>query len=239
MKTYKTKWISYIICTLLFSLLACTHQENTSWHTLDFGDFKISTPPEYRVIKERGIDSYVGSLTNGIDSLSFDYGAYSWEVNDVLEPEKHKLATDTVNGLIANIIIPVKDGEGEVGMSITNLKDGQNRFVITGQNIHNTSTILQIFKSIRFKESDTLKNPPLTMSSFKISPSGSGRTIFKMNCAMCHSRNNTLIGPPLSNLKTKHTLDWTYNFIANRQSLLKDEAYLKLTSKAPPSLPRI
>jgi hypothetical protein len=222
--------LRYIIAILTFSLFSCRHtpkQEN-SWLTLDFKAFKLQTPKGWSIIKARGIDSFIGGLTNGRDTLSFDLGWYSPSVGDE-EPSNHKLAIDTVNGLGANIVIPNVDGQGVIAMSISSFKDGQDKFIISGSNIVGTDTILQIFKSIVFEESDTTKNPALTMDKFKWNPTGSDKYLFRENCGSCHSRKELMVGPALSGIKTKRTFEWTYNFLVNRKSLLTDTAFINLT----------
>jgi hypothetical protein len=59
----------------------CRHREaatvdTSGWPRLDYGVFTVQAPPEWRKFTERGIDSYIGGLTNGKDSLFFYYGWY-------------------------------------------------------------------------------------------------------------------------------------------------------------------
>lgn len=134
------------ICLLIVS---CSTNTTTAWQTLDFKAFKIKTPNGWKEFKEKDIDSYVGGLTNGKDSLWFDYGWYSADIGDE-DPVKHKFTKDTVNGLPANVVIPVNSLDGSIGMNIRVNK--KNKFFIGGSNIQQTDTILKMFSSIVFKE---------------------------------------------------------------------------------------
>lgn len=220
--------IKTVFSILLFGLCSCGQDNKENWKTLDFGSFKLATPHNWKIIKEKGIDSYVGGLTNGKDTLFFDYGWYSPTVGDE-DPLKHKLAIDTVNGLIANIVIPNTDGDGQIAMSISQFKDEKDKFIIGGTNINGTDTILKIFKSLKFPESDTTQNPILTMAKFTSNPTGSGKQLFQMNCMSCHLRNKDATGPALNSIKSKRTFEWTFDFLTDKKSLSNDTAFVNLT----------
>lgn len=51
--------------------------ENPEWHVIDLKSFQISIPREYRFEPHKGIDSFVGVITNGDVVIRFDYGCYS------------------------------------------------------------------------------------------------------------------------------------------------------------------
>jgi len=44
---------------------------------IDAGPFQVTTPSDFKLIKEQGIDSFVGKITNGKIEFRFDYGWYS------------------------------------------------------------------------------------------------------------------------------------------------------------------
>ena len=53
------------------------------WVMVDAGPFRFSAPPEYRRQDVQGIDSYVGRWSaSRLRSVSFDWGAYSWPMDD-------------------------------------------------------------------------------------------------------------------------------------------------------------
>ena len=208
---------------LLILTLSC-QPKSTTWQTLDFGAFKLQTPPGWTKLKLRGIDSYVGGLTNGKDTLSFDYGMYSPEIGDE-DPKKHLIGQDTINGLFAQIAIPISPGDGFIGMYIP--LNQEDRFSIGGYNIKSTDTILKIFKSIVFAESDTAANSKL-ISKFKQYPNGSGKTLFRQYCMSCHSLTKIVEGPKLTDLLQERDATWLYNFLTNRKMFLSDSSYLKI-----------
>ncbi|MBK6545019.1 MAG: cytochrome c [Saprospiraceae bacterium] len=193
--------------------------QDPAYHKLDFHFFTLTTTIDWYKIELEGIDSYAGSITNKIDTFSFNYGWYSSSVCDEIDPVNHRLSKDTVNGLIAYIIIPLIEGHGKIGMSIEKFKDTKHKFVISGRNITRTKDILKIFKSIEFSESDTTMNPILTLQKFNMIPTGSGKHLFKKYCAICHLINDNFTGPNLKNIMSRRSMNWIQSYLTNRKSL--------------------
>jgi hypothetical protein len=133
--------MKYLTGLVLTILLAGCNRDSSRWQVLDFGSFTLKTPAGWKKIEREGIDSYVGGLTNHKDTLWFDYGRYSPQVGDE-DPESHMYARDTVNGLVADIVIPVSSGTGYIGMYIP--VDGNDKFSIIGYGISSVDTILRI-----------------------------------------------------------------------------------------------
>jgi hypothetical protein len=204
-------------------LCSCASSSNQAWHTLDFEAFKLKAPHNWESYKLKGIDSYVGGLTNGKDSLEFDYGWYSAEVGDE-DASKHLFAQDTVNGILASIVIPKLETDGCVRMSMKVTK--KNKFSIGGCNVKHTDTILKMFKSIVFSVSDTTKNGNLTKEKFIAGSNGSGKTIYQSNCASCHSFTKYLIGPALTPVFEIRNKKWLKLFLTDKSTILKDTSYL-------------
>lgn len=218
------KFMKQIIAfSFIISLMSCNSPIQNTWHTLDFGAFKITTPGDWKSYKLRGIDSYIGGLTNGNDSLEFDYGWYSAEVGDE-DTLTHLFAQDTVNGLLASVVIPKIDRDGCIRMSMR--VTTKNKFSIGGCNVENTDTILKIFKSIVFSESDTSKNGSLSKAKFKEGSHGSGKTIFIVYCASCHSFTKNLTGPALITSIEKRDAKWLRLFLTDKKAILSDTTYL-------------
>lgn len=128
---------------------------------LDFGSFQIKTPKKWKILKFQGIDSYVGGLTNGIDTLEFDYGRYSNELKD--DCEKQLYAYDTINGKAGYITKPKIKSEGLWGVYFGNID--KERFNLCARNVKDENSILLIFQHIKFKTNDTTKNS--TMLKFE------------------------------------------------------------------------
>ncbi|TWI81672.1 cytochrome c [Lacibacter cauensis] len=217
----------FVVLLCIFSI-SCSTNRTAEWHTLDYGVFQLKAPSDWKKFKRQGIDSYVGGLTNEIDSLWFDYGWYSYDLGDE-DPLKHKSGVDTVNGLPANIVVPITPGEGTIGMYIrVNRKD---KFSIRGYDIKQTDTILNIFNSIVFKESDTSKKRILNTANLKEQPTGSGKTLYLTNCASCHAVIKTLTGPALIERVEIRDNEWIYRFLTNRKSIGIDTANIALRKK--------
>jgi hypothetical protein len=213
------------LISILLILLASCKTKTTDWQTHDFGSFKLKTPNGWTEIERKGIDSYVGGLTNGKDTLSFDYGWYSPDIGDE-DPKRHKFGQDTINGLIARLAIPITPGDGHIRMFIA--VNREDKFSISGHNIQSTDTILKIFKSIIFKESDTTINGVLTMSKFKEYVHGTGKTLVMQKCASCHAMNKNIEGPTLKDLMQDRSTDWLLKFFTKRELVASDPIHIKL-----------
>lgn len=217
------------ILSLLFFLSASCKSTTTELQTLDFGVFKLKAPQDWTIIKEQGIDSYIGGLTNGKDSLWFDYGQYTVDLGEA-ENFKHLFAKDTVNGFAATVMKPDTVGKGYTSIYVPRITKN-DKLTIWGVNIQEQDVVLKMFKSIVFKNSDTLKNPELTESKFVYSSYGNRKTLFFQNCASCHSLNKELTGPALIDVMQKRNCDWLYTFLTNRKATIKDSIYLALYKK--------
>jgi Cytochrome c len=213
-----------LISIILIVIVSC-RPNTANWQTLDFGSFNLKTPSDWTEIEQKGIDSYVGGLTNGKDTLSFDYGWYSPDIGDE-DPKKHKFGQDTINGLIARLAIPITPGDGYIRMYIP--VNTEDKFSISGHNIQSTDTILKIFKSIIFKESDTSVNSMLTISKFKEYPNGTGKTLVMQKCASCHAMNKISEGPALKVLMQDRSTDWLFKFFTTRELVANDSMHIKL-----------
>lgn len=192
----------------------------TPWKTLDFGPFKMKAPGDWTILKQQGIDSFVGGVTNGRDSLWFDYGWYAPDFSGGSQTYQH-LAVDTVNGLLAFILIPEEDGRGEIGIYIPRI-GRQDKFILTGTDITGTPTILKMFKSLVFAGSDTTKNPALTSADFEEINFISGKGLFISKCNNCHASNMDNSVPSMKTITDRRSDEWVYRYLTNRKSLVGD-----------------
>jgi hypothetical protein len=69
------KFISLAILFILF--VSCKQRKNSESKLIKIGEYAFTFPSDFRLIKEKGIDSYVGKITDGKITFEFDYGAYS------------------------------------------------------------------------------------------------------------------------------------------------------------------
>jgi hypothetical protein len=65
-----------IIYIGLISLLICC-SDKTKDNAISIGDYSFNFPNNFKLVKEQGIDSYVGHIKGDNVSLDFDYGNYS------------------------------------------------------------------------------------------------------------------------------------------------------------------
>jgi hypothetical protein len=208
------------ICIAFLVIVAACKADTIGWKKLDFRAFSLEAPKGWYIIQDQGLDSYGGGLTNGKDTLWFDYGIYDVDLEEGLTHDE-KYAKDTVNGLKAEIMIPVTAGKGVISLYIPKVKEDL-RFTLYGTNIKATDTILHIFKSLIFKVSDTLNNPPLTQSKFILLPNGDGKRLFRNYCSSCHSVHTKMLGPPLDSTVNTRNSKWLYTFITNRKVIKPD-----------------
>jgi hypothetical protein len=218
-----------LIILLIYFATGCDRKK-PDYHWLDFDSFKLKTPGNWYKFKLQGIDSYVGGITNGRDSLLFDYGWYSPQVGDE-DPTTHLFARDTVNGLTADIVVPAKERFGYIGMFVK--VDRQNKFSIMGRNVSSTDTVLAIFKSAVFETSDTLVNDKLAFSKFKMHPYGNGKTLYVNRCAACHSMDKDLTGPALTSVIGRRSVEWLFTFFTDRSSIIQDSLRTQLKKRYP------
>ena len=74
------RYLTIILTFFLFSFL-----NNNGKKNLDFGAFSLETPENWKYIKARGIDSFVGKIAlDENDTLNFDYGMYSNSLKEEL-----------------------------------------------------------------------------------------------------------------------------------------------------------
>jgi hypothetical protein len=223
----------YLLLLLLLS--ACEYSSDktyygragdaASWRRLDFGPFSVNAPGDWIQYSRQGIDSYVGGMSNGKDSLEFDYGPYSADVspNDGMG----KFAKVTIDGFPAVIRIPYKGGEGTY-MIYLDRNDG-NRLSFNGD-ISDINTALKIYGSLKFRNSHHGKTdslyPGLFSDDFPITAK-TGQWIFHENCAQCHSVHMTSTGPALTpGFLRERSDDWIYRFLTHRSSLKRDKLWL-------------
>lgn len=194
--------IILIICVCLF---ANGFGVKSAYNKIDFGGFEIIVPEDWNEYKIKGIDSYVGGVTNGKDSLTFDFGWYSYDFK-YEERDKQVFATDTINGKVALFTKPREKGNGLIGIYIEKAS-AKSRFNLIGRNIENEDLILGIFKSLKFKDSDITLNSKTIEFTDEITPY-SGRSLFLIQCASCHQRNRKMIGPALAGVSLETMREW-------------------------------
>ena len=74
--------------TILVSIIsACASDNDAQEHRneIEIGEYVFEFPQDYKLIKEKGVDSYVGKISNGKIDFQFDYGYYSNSLNNSIQ----------------------------------------------------------------------------------------------------------------------------------------------------------
>ena len=82
-RSCKTLWVmkKTVLHIAIFSLLATSCGPNRETIApnceIEVGEYSFQFPQDFELIKEKGVDSYVGKISNGEIDFQFDYGYYS------------------------------------------------------------------------------------------------------------------------------------------------------------------
>jgi hypothetical protein len=69
-------------------LFGCTHTDRNNyqqWKTIEVGNYLFDFPSDFKLIAEKGIDSYVGKIKGDSISFSFDFGYFSSKLEQTSE----------------------------------------------------------------------------------------------------------------------------------------------------------
>jgi len=134
-----------IICCLI---LACNREEPRSeWKTFDFDTFTIEAPSKWKEFSSQGYDSRIGGVTNGKDTLHYDYGMYSNRFTTETS-QTHIITETNRDGYPTKMVKPRIPGEGVIGIYY-NLGNSL-RLTLYGRS-SNESTFVQIIESVKIK----------------------------------------------------------------------------------------
>jgi len=199
----------FVLLSIFQILIGCTQRHQP--RSIDFEAFTIHVPAGWYSIKQQGIDSYVGALTNGKDTLFFDYGWYSYDFR-YENVETQLFTIDTINGKKATLTKPNIPGKGNIGMYIANAYR-DNHFNLIGKNIVDEQTVFRIFKSVQFQDSDTTLNSIQFAEDFNLrSEPISGGSIFLDHCTQCHNLStNYLVGPSITTMTKERFDKWFFD----------------------------
>ena len=118
----------FIFLLLCSSIICCdTKVKQTEGKLIDLGPFTINVPNDFEYKKLIGIDSFVGAITNGESTFTFDYGMYSprppLTEQQFLKKNSKQLDFDALHILMR--VIDIKPYENEQGK--VNLRDISKR----------------------------------------------------------------------------------------------------------------
>ncbi len=138
----------YVLLTLLLcsaSLLSCNKEDIRASKRIDFQYFRLTVPDDWNTFSLQSYDSQVGGITNGTDTLYYDYGWYSYNFKDQTAAT-HNRTTTLIDGRSSLIVQPKNRGKGIIGVFIE--VDSLTKLSLYGNNIKSEATVLNIFKSI-------------------------------------------------------------------------------------------
>src|SRR5687768_11654867 len=93
-------------------ILACAKEEPRSeWKTFDFDTFTVEAPSDWREFSGQGYDSRVGGITNGKDTLNYDFGMYSYRFTAETS-QTHIITEKNRDGYPTKMVQPKKPGDG-------------------------------------------------------------------------------------------------------------------------------
>lgn len=61
----------------------------------------------------------------------------------------------------------------------------------------------------------------MTLNTWAVPPAAEGKTIFTSRCAGCHSVTKKLLGPALTGVDQRHSMEWIVQFVQSSQTLVK------------------
>jgi len=177
------------------------HKLSNGWHRVDLGVFSVNTPVRFEYIRQQGIDSYVGIITDNIDTISFDYGWYS---ND-LKGEEYLRSLDTINGVPAIVVFSKQDN---IGVHFPNTYRGDNKLTLYTKS-DKKDLIFEIFKTVQFQGISGNTSEQLGGNIKSSSP------LFQQNCKACHRINTILVGPALNGVVKRRGEKWFSEWVKN------------------------
>lgn len=118
--------------------------DTKGWHKIDLGHFKIETPKDYRFYKLMGVDSFVGGITNGTDSIMFDFGMYSNTLTSFQTERGVELKKELINGKQFNTILIE---ELHVVACYTDDLKAENRLMMICYECENLEEKLRMFRT--------------------------------------------------------------------------------------------
>jgi hypothetical protein len=140
------KVITFLISFCL--ILACAKEEPRSeWKTFDFDTFTLEAPSKWRKFTGQGYDSRIGGVTNGKDTLHYDYGMYSNRFTTETS-QTHIITETNRDGYPTKMVKPRNPGDGVIGIYY-NL--GNSLRLTLYSRSSDESIFVQIIESVKIK----------------------------------------------------------------------------------------
>jgi hypothetical protein len=133
-----------------WSLPASGAALDDGWLKLDAGAFSLYAPAGWEFHKKQGVDTYVGEFSGDGIVLRFDYGMYSDDLRDALEP-KYVITQEKIGGRNSKIVYPRTSTQGVTGIYFSKVV-GENRLCLWAQDLPESQRglALKVFRTILF-----------------------------------------------------------------------------------------
>jgi hypothetical protein len=132
----------------LTTLTGCVEDTDVDLRTADFKKFTLVMPASWQQFSLQGFDSQVGGITNGVDTLLYDYGWYSYRFQNETTAT-HTRTEITIAEKTALLVKPIQPGKGLIGIYAK--VDDMNKFNLYGENIDDEAMAVRIMLSVKFK----------------------------------------------------------------------------------------
>lgn len=193
--------------------------QNSDWHSILLGPFQLNTPKDFKYYQFRSPDNFIGEITNGKDTLFFEFGN-NLSILGSKFTSTYFTSIDTINGYVANFILPKENGKGIFSLFFEDLPEN-NKLNISTNPSFDEKVLKEIFLSILFPTSDTSLNSKYfgTNASQELV---SGKKLFEDNCSFCHAsvRDSIITGPDLWKSFSKPDTIYLTNWITASRQLI-------------------
>lgn len=149
---YKPTAMRYPFAYLLVFILCFTNcqkeelNDSKNLRELNFQRFTLTAPNNWKAFTQIGFDSQVGGITNGSDTLFYDYGWYSYKF-DKETVATHYRQSRVLDNRPALLVIPKVQGQGIIGAYIE--VDQINRLSLYSRS-RNEDKLIKIIESVKF-----------------------------------------------------------------------------------------
>jgi hypothetical protein len=128
--------------------MACSKEEPRSeWKTFDFDTFTVEGPSKWKEFTRQGYDSRVGGITDGKDTLNFDYGMYSYRFTNETS-QTHIITERNRDGYPTKMVQPKKRNDGLIGIYYD--LGNSLRLTLYGKG-GNASVFIQMIESVKIR----------------------------------------------------------------------------------------
>ncbi len=139
-----------IFCiALLLAVVSCDRKSEDVLPAtvMEFDKFTLEASSKWKQFSAQGYDSKVGGITNGRDTLRYDYGWHSYRFTNETDKTQNRVNAK-IDGKDALIVQPKDKGKGLIGVYIQ--VDDMMRFNLYGVS-KDEEEVVAIFNSVKFK----------------------------------------------------------------------------------------